>query len=184
MMRLIPAHRAAVAAGAVIALFVCGETPAKAFGIGGRFGGHFGAPWLGPVGAGAFHGPGNWGRHHPHGFWGGGGFIGGWGGGGGGCCGGDNSTTINNVIVQPPPPKRNDGGYYGGGGVFYPDDGYSRINAVRPRGRYDDVGAPDYLPAQAGEPLRRVIYLPPSGERTPAQTDRRPRASRRNQTEY
>jgi hypothetical protein len=180
-MRYVAGHRAGALAGAIIALLVAGAAQAQGFG-GGSF--TLGAVAIGgggpAIGAGF---PGHWGGayggpRNTFGYWGGGGLIGGW---GGGCCGGggaeiENSPTFNNIIVQPPPPKRSDGGSYGGGGVFYPDDGYSRINAIRSRDR-DGEGAPDYLPAETSyRPLRHVIELPVDAAGPPARGPARPRA--------
>lgn len=174
-MRFIAGFRAASLAGATVMLLAGGGAFAQGFGGGGFHGG--GAPTVGAgVGVGAY-GPGQ-GPVGARGFYGGGfrgyqpvvGFLGGWGYGGygGGYDGGDSyvapggNAAVYNYYYHD--ARRNDGGFYGGGGVFYADDGYSRLHAVRrPAARHHDEyadDAPEYLPAPVYRPSQHIFYLP------------------------
>ncbi len=115
------------------------------------------APGQGPTGAASWNG-GNWrGYVNAYGPIGAGGYYGGLSGEGGYYAygGGAEVLTYNHYDN-----RRRDGGFYGGGGVFYGDDGYSRINAIRPH----DDGVMGASRAFASEPQYRanphIIYLP------------------------
>lgn len=174
-MRFITGFRAAAAAGAAIALLAGGDAQAQAIGAGGFSGGGAGigvgayAAGQGPVGARGFYGGGAPGYQDVIGFLGWGGGYGGYGGGGYGdsyVAPGGNATVYNYYYHDA---RRRDGGFYGGGGVFYGDDGYSRIRAVRRPSRHDDDyadGAPEYLPAPVYRPSQHIFYLPTSYRRT------------------
>lgn len=193
MMRFVTRLEAAALAASALTLLVAGGAQAQSMGFGGHAGG------LQGIGVGAFQTQGGVpvaGPTGTRGFWGGNfsgrqkafGFFGGWGGGYGYGGGAPSSApgggaTVNNYVMPQPEPRRYDGGFYGGAGVFYPDDGYSRDNAVRRpsagyRGGYG--GAPDYIPAPVYPPAQHIIYLSTTDDRTPARADRRARAHRRH----
>jgi len=190
-MRFIAGFRAASLTGAAIMLLSGGDALAQGFGGGGFGGGGFHgggppsmaagvgvgayAPGQGPVGARGFWGGGFHGYQPVIGFWGG---YGGYGGYGGSDIGesyvppGGNATVYNYYYHDA---RRRDGGFYGGGGVFYADDGYSRLNAVRrssARGEYDD-GAPDYALAPIYRPAQHIFYLPTNYNRGAHRHNRR-----------
>jgi len=169
-MRFIAGFRAVRLVGAAIVSLAGGGALAQGVGAGvfqsgplpGIGVGAYG-PGQGPVGARGFYGGGFKGYQPVIGFLGGYGY-----GGYGAYDGGDSyvppggNATVYNYYYHD--ARRRDGGFYGGGGVFYADDGYSRLNAVRrPATRsYDEYAddAPDYVPAPVYRPSQHIFYLP------------------------
>jgi hypothetical protein len=170
-MRFISGLRAAAIAGALTLLPGAGLAQGGGFG-GGHGGGGVGgfggrpavgvgayAPGQGPTGAaGLGLGANRRGVLNGFGYWGGG-----YGSGGGGdAVSMGNSTNV--YTYNHYDNRRRDGGFFGGGGVFYPDDGYSRLYAIRPPGGYEDgytaYGPTGYAPRTVYRPSQHIFYLP------------------------